>query len=185
MSRIIVGLAVLMHILGVPDSAEQGKQKVRNKVEYRVVDTQSFTIEVPSGWTVSEETPWGSRQIRPSDETNTVKAASMSSMTGPGLGRQSWDRLYQTSLYFITRNGRESKMKATPYTLGKSKQGFETCSWDMTDTAGTVIQRHVILKHSNGNILALSVKVPADATKEERAQLCQLFQHMVDTAIVK
>ena len=110
----------------------------------------------------------------------------MSSMTGPGLGRQSWQQLYETSLYFITRyapNG--EKMKATPYQLGKSRQDFETCSWTMTDADGLPLQRHVILKHSNGNILALSVKIPSSAEKESKERLEAIFQHMVDTAMVR
>ena len=185
MNRLVVAIAVVMNLLGTPPTTERGKQTVGSKVEYHKMDTQSFVIEIPQGWTVSSETPWGSREIRPSDDAKVVKAASMSSMTGPGLGRQSWHRLYDTSLYFITRYGRENKMKATPYTLGKSKRGFETCSWDMTHPDGTVIQRHVILRNANGNILALSVKVPADATKEDRDQLHRMFQHLVDTAIVK
>ena len=109
----------------------------------------------------------------------------MSSMTGPGLGRQSWQRLYDTSLYFITRFDREQNMIATPYTVGKSKQGFETCSWDMKDKAGRIVQRHVILKHENGNILALSVKFPKAVSKADRAKLDRSFRHMLDTAIVK
>ena len=153
---------------------------------YRKTETKNYIVETPEGWEVGHETPFGQREIRPAKETEADRGASMSSMTGPGLGRQSWQQLYETSLYFITRyapNGK--KMQATPFTLGKSRQKFETCSWTMTDSDGLPLQRHVILKHSNGNILALSVKIPPAAAKESKEGLKTIFQHMVDTAVVR
>lgn len=186
MNAMSIGAAIMLAVVGGAQTLKQVKtDKDASKPEYRKVDTSNFTIEVPAGWAVSDETPWGSRDIRPSVESKVVTAASMSSMSGPGLGRQSWDRLYDTSLYFITRYDRQGKMKATPYALAKSRRGFETCSWDMTDADGKVVQRHVILKHTNGNILALSVKIPSDASAKERQQLDRMFAHMVDTAVIK
>lgn len=186
MNALTIGAAFVLAGVGGTEMIAQAQPNADpKKAEYRKMETQSFSLEVPVGWTVSDETPWGSRDIRPGADSKVVKAASMSSMTGPGLGRQSWDRLYDTSLYFITRYDRQGKMKATPYTLGKSKQGFETCSWEMTDPDGKVLQRHVILRHTNGNILALSVKMPADATQSDRTKLDRTFRNMVDTAIVK
>lgn len=158
----------------------------KKEVDYRKVETEHYTVEVPEGWEVGQETPFGQREIRPAKETEAAQGASMSSMTGPGLGRQSWQQLYNTSLYFIMRyrpNG--EKMKATPYKIGKSKQNFESCSWTMTDTEGKPLQRHVILKHSNGNILALSVKIPSAAAKESKERLEAIFQHVIDTAVVR
>jgi len=153
---------------------------------YRKIETKNYVIETPEGWEVGQETPFGQREIRPAKEMKAGRGASMSSMTGPGLGRQSWQQLYETSLYFITRfapNGQ--KMQATPFTLGKSQQGFETCAWTMTNSDGLPLQRHVILKHSNGNILALAVKIPYGAAKESKEGLQTIFQHMVDTAVVR
>jgi hypothetical protein len=153
---------------------------------YRKIETKNYVIETPEGWEVGQETSFGQREIRPAKETKADRDASMSSMTGPGLGRQSWQQLYETSLYFITRyaaNGQ--KMQATPFTLGQSRLGFETCTWTMTDPDGLPLQRHVILKHSNGNILALSVKIPSAAAMESKERLEAIFQHMVDTAVVR
>ena len=155
-------------------------------LQYRKTETKTYTVETPDGWEVGQETPFGQREIRPAKETAADRGASMSSMTGPGLGRQSWQQLYETSLFFITRYAPNSeKMKATPYQLGKSRQKFETCSWTMTDVDGKPLQRHVILKHSDGNILALSVKIPSAATKDSKDQLEAIFQHLVDTAMVR
>ena len=161
----------------------KGEVTKKMTTSYRKIETKNYVIETPEGWEVGQETSFGQREIRPAKETKADRGASMSSMTGPGLGRQSWQQLYETSLYFITRyapNG--EKMKATPFTLGKSQQGFETCAWTMTDSDGLPLQRHVILKHSNGNILALAVKIPPAAAKEG---LNTIFQHMVDTAVVR
>ena len=176
------------------------KQK---KIVYQKVETKNYTIEVPENWEVGEETSFGQREIHPgkemkenkeikeAKETRNAKeivvdrGASMSSMTGPGLGRQTWKQLYDTSLYFITRGPNKDKMKATQYQIGKSKQNFETCSWTMTDPDGVLLQRHLVLKNTRGNILALSVKIPPTTAKETKERLETIFQHMVDTAVVR
>lgn len=180
--------------VATPRAAQSDRKRQRRKgavtkkmtIPYRKIETKNYQIETPEGWEVGQETSFGQREIRPAKETKADHDASMSSMTGPGLGRQSWQQLYETSLYFITRyppNGQ--KMQATPFKLGKSRQGFETCAWTMTDTEGLPLQRHVILKHSNGNILALSAKIPPSATKESKERLEAIFQHMVATAVVR
>lgn len=179
----VTGLTAVLMLAGPANNAS-GAAKAESKGKYVTVDTRNYTLQIPAGWSVSEETPWGSRDIRPGDNGD-LAGASMSSMTGPGLGKQSWQRLYDTSLYFITRYDREGKMTATKYTLGKSKQGFETCSWDMKDADNRILQRHVILKHDNGNILALSVKFPKAVSGDDRAKLERSFRHMLDTAKVK
>ena len=65
---------------------------------YRKTETKNYIVETPEGWEVGHETPFGQREIRPAKETEADRGASMSSMTGPGLGRQSWQQLYETSL---------------------------------------------------------------------------------------
>jgi len=169
---------------------QEGRKKgaVTKKVTttYRKIDTKYYMIETPSGWDVGEETSFGQREIRPMKNTTVDRNASMSSMTGPGLGKQSWQQLYETSLYFITRYAPHTQqMRATPFIIQKSRQGFETCAWTMTTSEGILLQRHIILKHPNGNILALSVKIPQDAAKKSKDQLEEIFQHMVDTAVVR
>jgi len=136
------------------------------------VDTPSYTVEVPKGWEVTPETRFGQREFN-------GKTGNMSAMTAPGGGRQGWDRLYNTSLYFI---GREMDAKPTPYKLGKTKQGYETASWSMLDKDGFAKARYVILKASNDNILALSVKIPD--RKQER-DLQSAFTRLVETAKLK
>lgn len=155
-------------------------------IHFHKLDTKNYVIELPEGWEAGQETPFGQREIRPAKDVEADHSGSMSSMTGPGLGKQSWEQLYQTSLFFITRyaaNG--EKMSATPYKLGKSRQGFETCSWTMNNAEGHPLQRLVILKHTNGNILALSVKIPVGAAKETQAKLDTIFDHIVSTAVVR
>jgi hypothetical protein len=52
----------------------------------------------------------------------------------------------------------------------------------MLDADKTPKARYVILKSQTGNILALSVKIPS---KESKANLDAIFDHMVATAVVK
>ncbi len=186
----LLGLACLAAAgVAVSAAAQQGTCTMDPKTapaKHRKVETKNYTIEVPAGWEVGEETPFGQREIVPAKGPEGAVVGSMSSMTGPGLGKQSWDQLYNTSLYFITRYAPgKGKMTATPYKLGKSKQGFETCSWTMLDEQKRPIQQHVILKHTNGNILALSVKLPPSAAKQPRTALEAEFRRLVDTAVVR
>ena len=181
-AAVCLGLMVKVSTAGCADSASKSASP---SVTYRTVETSNYIVQVPEGWKVGEETPFGQREILPGV---TVKSngESMSSMTGPGLGKQTWKQLYETSLYYITRYSPHGvKMKATPYILGSTKQGFESCSWFMTDAKNKTIQRHAILKNSNDNILALSVKIPGSATKLSRSGLEGIFNHMVETAVVR
>lgn len=125
---------------------------------YSRVETLSYSIELPTGWQVSEETPWGQRKANPKGE-----AGELGVMTAPP-GQQSWDQLYQTSLYFIMR---ESKGKPTPYRLGKTAGGLETGSFEVLDDTGFAARRYILIKGKDGRLLALSVRVPSrEADKE-------------------
>jgi hypothetical protein len=155
-------------------------------MRYTKFEAKNYVLEVPEGWEVGAETPFGQREILPGKKANAAKGSSMSLMTGPGLGQQSWDQLYQTSLYFITRYAPAGgKMTATPFKVSKTKQGFEACTWTMADQKGIAVQRHVILKDPSGGILALSVKIPASAGSLSQDRLNAIFQRTVDTAIVR
>ena len=149
----------------------------KDEVRYRTVTTKNYTIQIPESWELSEETPFGQREMSPK-----VGKGQLTSMTGPGLGKQSWDQLYQTSLYFILRGQPAGSMTATRPAMGKSKQGFETASWSMLDRKKTVVARYVVLKSKADNILALSVKIPEGA---DRTQLEAIFERLVATAVVK
>lgn len=125
---------------------------------YSRVETASYLIEVPTGWEVSDETPWGQRKANPKDA-----GGELGVMTAPP-GGQSWDQLYQTSLYFILR---ESKGKPTPYRMGKTASGLETASFEVLDDAGFTARRYILIRGKDGRLLALSVKVPSrNADKE-------------------
>lgn len=184
--RTLYGLLAAGSLLSGTAAVAQETPGNKAAVKYVKVDTKNYTLEVPEGWEVGQETSFGQREIVPEKKEGDMKAAAMSSMTGPGLGKRSWDDLYKTSLYFITRydNAQNAKNapKPTPYTLSKSKQGFEACSWSMLDADKTTKARYVILKSQTGNILALSVKIPS---KESKAKLDAIFDHMVATAVVK
>jgi putative lipoic acid-binding regulatory protein len=149
----------------------------KDEVRYRTVTTKNYTIQIPESWAMSEETPFGQREMSPK-----AGKGQLTSMTGPGLGKQSWEQLYQTSLYFILREQPAGSMTATPPVMGKTKQGFEAASWSMLDRKKTVVARYVVLKSKADNILALSVKIPAEA---DRTQLEAIFDRLVSTAIVK
>ncbi|MBI5706120.1 MAG: hypothetical protein HZC36_03925 [Armatimonadetes bacterium] len=140
---------------------------------YSRVETASYLIEVPAGWEVSEETPWGQRKAHPKGAEGELGV-----MTAPP-GGQSWDQLYQTSLYFILR---ESKGKPTPYRLGKTASGLETASFEVLDDQGFAARRFVLMRGKDGRLLALSVKVP---TRNADKEWSKHFDRLAATAKFK
>lgn len=137
------------------------------------VDTPRYSMDVPKGWTVGEETPWGARDIL--REGDKGKFGAMTA--GPTTA--SWEQLYRTSLGFILR---EEKGEPTPFRTGKSKKGFETMSFEVKNDKGFASRRYVLLKNKDGRALALSVKIPSLAEEKEYATK---FRRMVDSAILK
>lgn len=134
------------------------------------VDTASYSLEVPKGWEVSPETSFGQREMTSSE-------GKMTAMTAAGGGRQGWEQLYRTSLFFIMR---EKKGQATPYKISKSSQGYEACTFSILDEKGFADRRYVILKNpKTENILALSVKIP---NQKKEKDLQAAFDRMVRTA---
>lgn len=133
-------------------------------------ESDRYSFEVPKGWNVGKETPWGARDVVPGSGNGKLGA-----MTA-GPTRASWDELYRTSLYFIKREG---EGKETPFRTGKTKQGYECMSFEMINKDGWADRRYTLLKNDAGNALALSVKIP---TRKDEKQYTQWFQHMVDTA---
>ncbi len=125
---------------------------------YSRVTTASYSIELPTGWDVSEETRWGQRKANPKGA-----AGELGVMTAPPMN-QSWDQIYQTSLYFIQR---ESKGKPTPYRLGKTASGLETASFEVLNDSGFAQRRYVMILGKDGRLLALSVKVPSEKADKE------------------
>lgn len=141
--------------------------------DFVLFESDKYSFEVPKGWSVGKETPWGARDI-----TTKSGSGKFGAMTA-GPTQAGWDELYQTSLYFIKREG---KGKETPYRIGKSKLGYATMSFEVVNPDGFSDRRYVLLKNDNGLALALSVKIPAKAQEKEYAAM---FQHMVDTAKFK
>jgi hypothetical protein len=133
------------------------------------VETSSYSLEVPKGWEVSRETSFGQREFD-------GPTGRMSAMTANAGVKPDWDRLYNTSLYFIMR---EKKGKATPYKLGKSEQGYNTCSFTIIDEKGFADRRYVLLHHPTGSLLALSVKIPDQKREKE---LVSAFDRMIKSA---
>jgi hypothetical protein len=136
---------------------------------YVRVETSAYSLEVPKGWVVSKETSFGQREFD-------GPKGSMTAMTANAGPKPDWDRLYQTSLYFIMR---EKRGKATPYTLGKTDQGFNTCSFTILDDSGFADRRYVLLHSPKGALLALSVKIP---DKKLESELQATFDRMVKSA---
>jgi len=137
---------------------------------YWRVETKSYSVEVPRGWKVSEETPWGQRKVKPEAGNGALGV-----MTAPP-SRQTWDDLYRTSLYFILR---EKGGKATPYKLTKTTSGLEAASFEVLDSKGFADRRFVLLKHKEKGLLAISVDIPS---KERDTEWKVHFERMVRSA---
>ncbi|MGE0000611.1 MAG: hypothetical protein AB7F50_11490 [Fimbriimonadaceae bacterium] len=148
-----------------------GDAKVTNLGDgYSRVQTPSYVIEVPTGWDVSEETSWGQRNASPKGAEGELGV-----MTAPP-GRQTWDQLYQTSLYFILR---ESNGTPTPYRLGRTASGLETASFEVLDASGFAARRFLLVRGNDGRLLALSVRVPSQTANKEWSKH---FERMSSTA---
>lgn len=138
---------------------------------YVRVSTTAYSVEVPKEWIVGAQTPWGARSITPAKESKTELGV----MTA-GVTKQSWDELYKTSLFFILR---QEQGKATPYRLGKTKTGYESCSFEVANTKGIVNRKYVLLKSPKGAAIALSVII-GDPSQDK--QISAYFDRMVATA---
>lgn len=125
---------------------------------YSRVETSSYVIELPTGWDVSEQTPWGQRKANAKGVDGDLGV-----MTAPP-GRQSWEQLYQTSLYFILR---EEEGKPTPYRISKTSIGLEAASFEVLDRAGFAARRFFLMRGKDGRLLALSVRVPSRQADKE------------------
>lgn len=141
--------------------------------EFVLVDTAKYSFEIPKGWSVGAETPWGARDMSP--ESGAGKLGAMTA----GPTQASWDQLYQTSLYFIQR---EESGRATPFRLGKTKNGFESMSFEVLNKDNFANRRYVLIKNNAGSALALSVRIPS---KRDEKEFVAYFKRMVDTAKIK
>jgi len=137
---------------------------------YIRVQTPNYELEVPKGWEIGRETPWGSRAVHPPKGEG-----ELSVMTAPP-GNQSWDQLYQTSLYFIMREG---PGKATPYKLVKTPRGLDAASFEVVDDKGFANRRYVLIKDQASGLIALSVKVPS---READKEWSKHFERLIKTA---
>jgi len=135
------------------------------------VTSKDYSIQVPKSWTVGGQTPWGARSITPS----LGKETELGVMTA-GVTKQSWDQLYKTSLFFIYQ---QEPGKATPYRLGKTKTGYESCSFEVANNVGFVKRKFVLLKDQKGAAIALSVII---GDPKEEKQISAYFAKMVETA---
>lgn len=138
-----------------------------------VFESERYSFEVPRGWAVGRETPWGARDVIP--ERGAGKLGAMTA----GPTRASWDDLYRTSLYFIKR---EADGKETPYRVGKTKGGYESISFEIINNQGWADRRYTLIRNKRGYALALSVKIPS---REAEADYVRWFSHMVNTARLK
>jgi hypothetical protein len=136
------------------------------------IETSEYTIEVPKSWQVTNSTRFGQREVIGSE-------GRMTAMTAPGAGRQGWDRLYRTSLYFIQR---DTPGRPTPYKLTKTKQGYEAATFSLLDDDGFARERYVILRAADDDILALSIKIPG---KKKESELLPVFDRLVSTATLR
>ncbi len=156
-----------------------GKQpKAPHAAQWVTVHTSDYTLQLPPGWKIGPQTPFGQRTIAPSASAATQKQY-MTAMTAPGPAASSWQQLYHTALFFITRQN--PSLKPTPYRLWRSPQGMQACSWEMKNSKGQVCGLYTVLRDSSMHILALSVHIPDTASQK---MLTKCFQHMVNTAVL-
>lgn len=173
---ILAVFTIILVITVLPRSAhamQNGGQQTIPAKGFTLVDTDKYAIQVPTGWTVGKETPWGARDITP-----VSGPGKMGAMTA-GPTKDGWDALYKTSLYFIKR---EEAGIETPYRTGKTKQGYECMSFEVKNKDGFAKRRYTLLKDTQGNALALSINIPTPAQEKG---FKAMFQHMVDTAKIK
>ncbi len=140
------------------------------------VKTPEYTLQLPQGWSIGPQTPFGQRTLAPKSAQKPV-GTFMTAMTAPQPVASSWSQLYHTALYFITQQ--DPSLKATPYHLWRSPQGMSACSWEMKNTKGQIRGLYTVLRSSSMQLLALSVHIP-NTTTEKTLSIC--FQHLVDTA---
>lgn len=146
---------------------------------YVRVETSAYSLEMPAGWAVSEETPWGARKAEPKAKSGNLgvmtAGGNLGAMTAPPT-RETWDGLYRTSLYFIMR---ERGGKATPYELTKTESGIPAMVFQVKNDSGFAARRYVMLRNPDGRLLALSVDIP----NEDVEPIWQRhFDRMVRTA---
>ena len=137
------------------------------------LETNKYTIEVPVGWAVGAETPWGARDITP--KTGSGRLGAMTA----GPTTVGWEELYRTSLGFIKR---EEPGTETPFRTGKTKQGYESMSFEVKNKDGFASRRYTLIRNLGGNVLALSIRIPS---AEQETHFVEMFTHMVDTAKLK
>ncbi len=140
---------------------------------FTVVETDKYIIEVPDGWAVGKETPWGARDITPKTGPGQLGA-----MTA-GPTKAGWDQLYKTSLFFIKQ---EEPGTETPFRTGKTKHGYDSMSFDVKNKDGFFNRRYTLIRNTAGNVLALSIRIPSP---EAEKTFGEMFKHMVDTAKLK
>lgn len=164
--------ALLTMVVGLQDGL--GMAKDAKAVDlgdgYVRVTTPVYEIEVPKGWTVTAETPWGQREVFMKKEEGKLGV-----MTAPPSA-QTWDQLYETSLYFIMRDKRG---EATPYTVTKTKRGNEAMQFAVKDSTGFAGRRYLLVKDPARGLLALSVEIPS---REAEAAWAKHFLRMVESA---
>lgn len=137
---------------------------------YVRVETTGYSIEIPRGWKVGEETQWGQRKA------DAPKGSGELGVMTAGPTRATWDDLYRTSLWFIQR---EEAGKATPYEVSKTQQGYEAASFSVLDKEGFAARRYVLVRAKDGRVLALSVRIPEPKAEREFARH---FDRLVATA---
>jgi len=140
---------------------------------FTVVETAKYTIEIPKGWSIGKETPWGARDITPESG-----AGQFGAMTA-GPTKAGWNELYKTSLFFIKQ---EEPGTETPFRTGKTKLGYDCMAFEVKNKAGFFSRRFTLVRNAAGNVLALSIRIPS---QEQEKSFVEMFKHMVDTAKLK
>jgi hypothetical protein len=171
---VLMSLGLTLAGSGASAQSDQTDVKLHNAANGAVTaETTKYAIQIPAGWTVGSETPWGARDITPKSG-----AGQMGAMTA-GPTKATWEELYKTSMFFIKQ---EEPGTETPFRTGKTKQGYECMSFEVKNKDGFASRRYTLIRNSAGNVIALSIKIPSP---DKEKQFAEMFRHMVDSAKLK
>ncbi|MBS1704829.1 MAG: hypothetical protein JST40_03070 [Armatimonadetes bacterium] len=141
---------------------------------YSRAETSAFSVEVPNGWTVSEKTDFGSRDITSDGSTAKFNIMEL------GVKKDPWDDLYATSVEMAKKEVADGSF--TPYEKFTTKGRYEAIKFGAKDSNDFMTHRWTLVRNGSGDLVAIGVTIP---NGDSEKKLSKDFQHMIDTLVVK
>ncbi len=151
-------ISVIAMLAMSSQTAEPGVRTVDLRDGYMRLETPSYSVDIPKGWSFSTETPWGARKANPEGSSGEL------GLMTAGPSRASWDDLYRTSLFFIMR---EEQGTATPYRLIKHESGLEAAEFGVKNESGFIHRRYVLVKHPGEGVAGAERRIPNERAERE------------------